>query len=238
MQFHSCSSTIRNEIKLYLDLFRGSPLFCQGLQHTHTPPCQHGPREIMCLQTGQAWSMYIFMDLIWHHFCAVGKTNVSPFGLLTTAHSLESTTALTLSWLHPYCTNCVVCLWGGQGCRCVGVCLHACVCVLCICVCVCKRAYAYKQRKIFWTCTGGPNSGICGSQFGWEMYPADAVCVWNRWIIKTCFTDEKWVLRLEWNMFIPLPQTEVHLASALNLLTVSMKWVNSYLFCIAATVHK
>lgn len=60
------------------------------------------------------------------------------------------------------------------------------------------------------------------------MYPADAVCVLNKLIIKTCLTDEKWVLRLSRKMFILLPWSEVHLASALNLSSDSMKRVNTF----------
>lgn len=78
MQFHSCSSTMRNEIKLNLDLFRRSPHLCLRctIHHTHTrtpthpwspSPCQHPSREIRRLETGQPWPMYIFMGLIWHH---------------------------------------------------------------------------------------------------------------------------------------------------------------------------
>lgn len=81
-------STMRNEIKLNLDLFGSSPHLCRrrGLQQTRaqTPlarapayaraslrsplPCQRPSWEIRRLETGQPWPMYIFMGLIWHHF--------------------------------------------------------------------------------------------------------------------------------------------------------------------------
>lgn len=204
---------MRNEIKLNLELFKRSPHLCLrcSAQRTHTHactcihtpthpwsplPCQHPSREIRRLETGQPWPMYIFMGLIWHHFSLLLEKEMYliytiPIWLVHRGGIHRESRPIV--WASPLKHN----LFCSSVCTCnfVHVCLHT----------VCQHAEQRAAEEKIKTSSHIPDLystlkqwQLCSSVWmgGWELYPADAVCVLNKLIIKTCLTDEKWVLGL------------------------------------------
>lgn len=158
-----------NEIKFNLDLHLD---FSTSVKARAPAMSAWAHWEISDLQTGHRWPMYIFMGLISHHFYGMGKRNAFNLHSLHSPHTVHTGEASI--------------------CESNMLRIHS----------VSAKRFGRQNpvREIQPVCFNSERS-LSGRLLvgveGFKLSPADAECVLNRLIIKTCLTDEKWDLGLK-----------------------------------------